>query len=108
MILASIGFGLLVYIENDSAFFWMSIGLRFFQGFGDACASIAIFSIIGTEYSADQELYFGYLESAVGVGLMIGPVIGQLIFNQVGFEKTFYCTAIIISGSLILQIFIIS
>ena len=28
MILASIGFGLLVYVENDSAFFWMSIGLR--------------------------------------------------------------------------------
>ncbi len=29
MIMASIGFGLLVYIENDSAFFWISIGLRF-------------------------------------------------------------------------------
>jgi MFS family permease len=28
MILASIGFGLLVYIENDIAFFWISIGLR--------------------------------------------------------------------------------
>jgi MFS family permease len=38
---------------------------------------------------------------------MIGPVIGQLIYNIVGFEKTFYCTAIIISGSLILQLFII-
>ena len=30
MILASAGFGLLVYVENDSAFFWISIGLRFF------------------------------------------------------------------------------
>ena len=29
MIMASIGFGLLVYIENDSAFFWISIALRF-------------------------------------------------------------------------------
>ena len=38
---------------------------------------------------------------------MLGPVIGQLIYNVVGFEKTFYCTAIIITGSLILQLFII-
>lgn len=107
MILASIGFGLLVYIENDIAFFWISIGLRVCQGLGDACASIAIFSIIGTDYSEDQELYFGYLESAVGVGLMIGPVIGQLIYNVAGFEKTFYYTAAIISSSLVLQLFII-
>lgn len=76
MIISSVGFGLLVYVESDITFFWISIGLRFFQGFGDACASIAIFSIIGTDYASDQELYFGYLESAVGVGLMLGPVIG--------------------------------
>ena len=30
MIMASIGFGLLVYIQNDDTFFWISIGLRFF------------------------------------------------------------------------------
>lgn len=53
MILASAGFGLLVYVESDSIFFWLSVVLRFFQGFGDACASIAIFSIIGTEYASD-------------------------------------------------------
>jgi MFS family permease len=76
MISASVGFGLLVYIDNDSAFFWISIGLRFFQGFGEACVSISIFSIISTDFTADQELYFGYLESAIGVGLMIGPIIG--------------------------------
>jgi len=76
MTIASVGFGLLVYIENDNVFFWISLALRFFQGFGEACASISIFSIIATDYTADQELYFGYLESAIGVGLMIGPVIG--------------------------------
>jgi len=53
MIITSIGFGLLVYIENDSAFFWISIALRFFQGLGEACVSISIFSIIATDYTAD-------------------------------------------------------
>jgi hypothetical protein len=38
---------------------------------------------------------------------MIGPVIGQLIYNAAGFEKTFYYTAVIISSSLILQLFMI-
>jgi hypothetical protein len=38
---------------------------------------------------------------------MLGPVIGQLIYNQAGFEKTFYYTAVILSGSLIVQLFVI-
>jgi MFS family permease len=50
-IAACAGFGLLVYIESDIWFFVLSIVLRFIQGFGDACSSTAIFSIIGSEYA---------------------------------------------------------
>jgi MFS family permease len=50
-ILASIGFGLLVYVSNDTLFFVLSIILRFIQGFGDAGSSTAVFSIIGTEFT---------------------------------------------------------
>jgi hypothetical protein len=33
------------------AFFVLSLALRFVQGFGDACSSTSVFSIIGTEYA---------------------------------------------------------
>ena len=48
---ASIGFGLLVYVKDDMAFFVLSLALRFVQGFGDACSSTSVFSIIGSEYA---------------------------------------------------------
>ena len=74
------------------------------QGFGDAAGSTAIFSIIGSEFPDQRDEYFGYFESAVGIGLMSGPVIGQLIFNMVGFEQTFYYTALILTIPFIAQI----
>jgi predicted MFS family arabinose efflux permease len=34
---------------------------------------------------------------------MLGPVMGQLIFNLVGFERTFYCTAGILAIPFVAQ-----
>lgn len=65
-----------MYIKNDMAFYVMSLVLKFMQGFGDSAGTTAFFSIIAIEFSKEQELYFGYFESAVGIGLMLGPVIG--------------------------------
>ena len=79
--LASIGFGLSVYIENDIAFFILSLAMRFIAGFGDAAASTAMMSIISFEYPERREKYYSYFEGAVGVGQMIGPVIGQILYN---------------------------
>lgn len=46
MIIASAGFGLTVYIQNDTLFFIASLLLRSAQGLGEATSSTAIFSII--------------------------------------------------------------
>ena len=81
MIAATVGFGVTYHIENDIAFFVISIALRLIQGFGDAACSTSIFSIIGQEFPNNRDEYLGYVEGAVGVGLMAGPVIGQLIYN---------------------------
>jgi len=71
------------------------------QGFGDAACSTAIFSIIGQEFPHSRDEYLGYVEGAVGIGLMSGPVIGQLIYNLVGYEWTFYVSGIIIAMPLV-------
>lgn len=46
MIITSAGFGLTVYIQNDTVFFIASLLLRSAQGLGEATSSTAIFSII--------------------------------------------------------------
>lgn len=55
MIIASVGFGLTVYIDDDITFFVAWILLRMLQGFGDAAGSTAIFSIIGSEFPEKRD-----------------------------------------------------
>ena len=45
----------------------------------------------------------GFLESATGIGMMGGPIIGQITYTAFGFGGCFYSTAIVISlaGSLV-------
>ena len=38
----------------------------------------------------DKDRYIGYVEQALGVGDMIGPALGGLIFEFVGFAGTFF------------------
>ena len=69
--------------------------IRAVQGLGSACIQVSVFSIIGIMYpdSESNELYYGYCESATGIGLMAGPIIGQVIYNHMGFQGCFYSTA---------------
>ena len=52
-VISSLGFGLLVYIENDMNFYWISLILKFLQGFGDAAVTTAFFSIISIEFPTE-------------------------------------------------------
>eukprot|EP00347_Sterkiella_histriomuscorum_P004444 403360434 len=116
--LASTGFGLLVYIKDDVTFFASSISLRLLQGFGDASVSTACnnllynsliigMSIVASEYPKRREQMYGYTESAIGAGLMLGPVIGQALYSALDFEYTFYVTTAIIFVPFMLVIFFI-
>lgn len=49
----------------------------------------------------------GYCESAVGVGLMIGPVLGSAVFSFAGYEKTFYVFGGIIALGLVCVFFLL-
>lgn len=52
------------------------------------------------EFPEQREEYMGYCESAVGVGLMIGPVLGSLVYGWVGYECTFYVFGSVIFAGL--------
>lgn len=50
---------------------------------------------------------YGYVESSIGFGLMIGPVIGQALFSLLDFEYTFYGTSVILMIPGMLALFLI-
>ena len=40
---------------------------------------------MASTFSSDREKYIGFAESAAGVGLMIGPVIGGVLNSYMGY-----------------------
>jgi MFS family permease len=42
---------------------------------------VTLFSIIGTNFPGDKGKYFGYIEAAVGLGLIVGPPLGSFMYG---------------------------
>jgi len=57
---------------------------------------VAVFSIVAIEFPKNKVLYFGYCESATGIGLMAGPIVGQVFYSSFGFEGCFYSTTVLL------------
>ena len=49
----------------------------------------------------------GYCEAAVGVGLMIGPVLGAFVYGYCEYANTFYVFGTIIGVGLIAVFFLL-
>lgn len=77
------------------------------QGIGDSMVSTAAYSIISIEFPGEREKYVGLCQTAVGLGLLSGPFIGQTIFIGAGYAGTFYAMAGILCGALIIVSFLI-
>lgn len=65
------------------------------------------YSIISIEFPGEREKYVGLCQTAVGLGLLSGPFIGQTIFIGAGYAGTFYAMAGILCGALIIVSFLI-
>ena len=48
---------------------------------------------MGIEFPGNREKYVGYCQSACGIGLMSGPVIGAIVYGALGFQNTFFIFA---------------
>ena len=65
------------------------------------------YSIVSIEYPKDREVYIGYCQTAVGLGLLMGPVVGTTIYGFAKYEKTFYILAGILSASFLTAVFLL-
>jgi MFS family permease len=67
-------------LSNSKTFFALSLIVRFIQGVGDSMVATSAYSIVSIEFPHQREVYIGYCQTAVGLGLLLGPVIGTTIF----------------------------
>lgn len=74
--------------------FW--IVLRIIQGWAASIIDWMAFAIVALVYKDNQVKYLGIMESTMGIGVMMGPLIGNLLYNIVGFKLTFVIVGIII------------
>lgn len=78
-------FGLLYLINDQITFSVVAIFIRFFQGVSNCFIFSAIFALFAAVYPDDYEKRIGINQAMIGLGLMIGPMLGAVIYKFGGF-----------------------
>ena len=85
-------FGFIVSMQNRWMFVLFSFLLRTVAGVGASFSRTALISILSVMYPDHVSVIFGILEFASGIGLMIGPFLGGLLYSIGGFKIPFIVT----------------
>lgn len=109
MFVANIGLGMLalIPIDHPMTFYYLTLFIRFLQGYGDTLTTTTALSLISTNYSEEKTKYIGFMEAAGGLGLMIGPPLGSFLYSMFKYAWTFYSLAVFIFINTLLCLFFI-
>ena len=97
-------FGFLAYINNTNVFLSLSYLLRLIHGISSVAAWASVNTILIYIFPKDASRVISSIEVFQGLGYMIGPVLGSLIYEYGGFLATFLSTGLI---GIVLSIFLI-
>jgi len=85
-----VGFGLISYIKYQPVFIVLSLVARLMQGAASSLIQTTMYSI-GTNFFPDNKVaMIGYIEAAVGIGCVLGPIIGSLLYAIGGYRFIFW------------------
>ena len=83
-------FGFTSDIEHKETFITMSLLNRFIQGFASSLIQTTMYSICTNFYPDNKEAMVGYIEAVTGIGLILGPLIGSVLYALGGYKFIFY------------------
>lgn len=75
---------------EKNAFIAVGFLSRIFQGVGASGLTIAVVAIISIEYKDRIEKMFGIQQTLSGMAMIIGPVVGMVLFMIGGFSCIFF------------------
>ena len=88
--LAFVFFGFIEVMDNKPGILVLGCVLRFLQGMASAFVQTTCYTIATNDFPEKQERVIGLLEAMAGLGLIVGPIIGSVLYSFLGFEKTFF------------------
>lgn len=79
-------------MTDKEAFIYYSFMWKFLCGVGAGINSTSSMAIIATHYKDERERAIGLIEAASGVGLLLGPFFGALLYEIGGYMLPFIAT----------------
>ena len=81
---------MLKYVYNVSLFVVLAMIAQALGGFGAGTNTTVCFSLIITFFPEDKQKLIGILEAGIGLGLLLGPLIGVLLYQIGGYSCPFW------------------
>lgn len=100
-------FALANQIDNLPAYFTWCFVLRCVQGFGSALEETAAYALIAEIDPEAVSFNLGVTEISTGLGYMIGPTVGGLLFSAGGFALPFITIGVALIPAMLLIIWIV-
>ena len=85
-------FGLLQWSPPRWTFFGLSFTLRFVSSIGASAYFCSSFTLIATSFADRISTLFSLTEVFFGVGMIVGPSVGGVLFEHGGFSLPFFVT----------------
>ena len=83
-------FGIMESMSSPMLIMVYALCLRFVQGASSAFVQTTCYSIATNDFPEKKEAIVGWVEAMTGIGLIIGPIVGSVLYAFLGFAKTFY------------------
>lgn len=96
---STIAFGYLTYIDERNVFLLLSLFLRVLESLGATGAMVAAFSLTAVSFPESVASTFSALEVCYGMGYIVGPTLGALLFEIGGFPLPFVVMGLITLGT---------
>lgn len=106
MSVAMYGFAFAGEVKSYGGFLAIAFISRFLQGYASSSIQTTCFSLSALIYKEHQTAVIGYLETSCGIGLTIGPVLGSLLYEWLGYRGPFlfYGTVFLVFSLLLKKI----
>ncbi|KAG8192444.1 hypothetical protein JTE90_017974 [Oedothorax gibbosus] len=101
--LASCAFGCLDYVPAGTWYITLAFIVRIIEGFGAASLMTASFTIVAATFPDSVATSFSLMETAFGLGLIVGPTIGGALYQAGGFVLPF----VLVGGLLLVGCFLL-
>ena len=93
-VISNVLFASASYSSTASVYLTISFIARSMSGIGDAFILICSPSMICTAYPKEKDIYMGYFVMSLSFAMLIGPLIGSIIYSSFGYTGTFYMFAL--------------